>query len=111
MVWIKRTSPNKILGFQYTPETSREIWLRTIVALAAYVYEFEGSEIMSDATFDRLALEINPLIDTNRPDLDKWFREEFSPDTGQWIYKHPDFDRIAGRWRWIKSREGKLYIT
>lgn len=69
---------------------------RIIVAVAAYAYEFENAPIMSDAEFDKLVKEIDTTIDTDRPDLDEWFRKNFETDTGMWIHKHPELDKIRG---------------
>lgn len=85
-------------------ERSRRIRL----AVAAYAYEFENVSIISDSDFDALAKKINPeqtTIDEHTrvyPNLverytvlDNFFKTEFSPDTGQWIHKHPELDRVA----------------
>lgn len=77
-------------GFAYTPEISRQIWLRIRVAVAAYSYEYLAHSLISDAEFDALCQEIDVSIDTQRPDLDEWFRREFHPDTGQWVHAHPE---------------------
>ena len=48
-----------------------------------------------DALFDETAKAIDTTVDTGHPVLDKFFREEFGPETGQWIHKHPELDKIA----------------
>lgn len=65
---------------------------RICVSLWACSYEFFAHSLVSDSKFDEMCKEVAATlhIDTDRPDLDKWFRAEFSPDTGQWIYNHPD---------------------
>lgn len=68
---------------------------RILLAVAAYAYEKESESIMTDHEYDRLSLLIDPTIDTGRPELDKFFRTEFSPDTGQWIGAHPEFHKVA----------------
>lgn len=79
---------------------------RIHLAVAAYAYEFENDPIMTDGEFDELAKKIRPeqttIDSTVYPDiverytaLDKFFKTEFSPDTGQWIHKHPELDRVA----------------
>lgn len=93
-VRVKRTTQHRLWDFKYTPEISDEIRRRIRLSIAAYVYECFGEEIMSDSEFDNLALKVDLSIDTNRPDLDVWFRKEFSPYTGQWIHNHPDKARI-----------------
>lgn len=78
----------------YTPEINRQIWVRIQVAMAAYAYEVLNDPIMDDGEFDNLCLEVNLSIDTRRPDMDEWFRKEFSPSTGSWIYRHPELKKI-----------------
>lgn len=68
---------------------------RIKVALAAYAYEFLDDPIMPDGMFDELAYSIDLSIPTTNPKMDKWFKENFAPDTGQWIHKHPDKPRLA----------------
>lgn len=80
---------------------------RIRLAVAAYAYEFCGDSIMSDGDFDKLALKINPSLPTvenymwdkvqvaRYKRLDEFFRNEFSPDTGQWIHKHPELAKVA----------------
>jgi hypothetical protein len=63
--------------------------------MAAYAYEFRDTSIISDAEYDKLSLEVDLSVDTRRPDLDKFWRENFSPSTGQWIHKHPELDRLS----------------
>lgn len=76
---------------------------RVRLTLAAYAYEFENESIMSDGEFDELAKKIRPELSTIQSyhvptqierykKLDKFFQTEFSPDTGQWIHKHPELD-------------------
>jgi NAD-dependent DNA ligase len=73
------------------------------MAVAAYAYEFMDSPIISDAEFDQESLKINPQIDTGRPELDHFFRTEFHPDTGGWIHRHPELEKVAQTYhRWYK---------
>lgn len=83
-----------------------ERYNRIRLSIAAYAYEFKNESIMSDGEFDKLCLQINPNKSTiedshdekqiQRYDiLDKFFKEEFSPDTGQWIHKHPELEIVA----------------
>lgn len=66
---------------------------RIQVAVAAYAYELAHDPIMDDSSFDYIAQQIDKTIDTGNAELDDFFRNEFSPMTGMWIYQHPD---IAG---------------
>ena len=71
-----------------------QIWLRIRLSIAAYAYEFCDNSIMSDAQFDQMCNDINPLIKTGNKVMDKFFKEKFDPSTGQWIHQHPYLDKI-----------------
>lgn len=73
---------------------SREISNRIKISVAAYAYEFEDDSIMSDGDFDALALKIDPKVSTGNKKMDRFFKETFSPHTGQWIHKHPEIEGI-----------------
>jgi hypothetical protein len=60
------------------------------LSVAAYAYEVHDDPVMSDAEFDALADKINIQVVTGNETLDDFFREHFSPHTGQWIHNHPD---------------------
>jgi hypothetical protein len=72
--------------------TEEEIERRNRIRLsvAAYAYEIHDDPIMADAEFDDLANKINVQKTTSNEIMDDFFREEFSPHTGQWIHKHPN---------------------
>jgi biotin synthase-related radical SAM superfamily protein len=76
-----------------TPEET-ERRNRIKLSVAAYAYEFDNTSIMSDAEFDEFARLIDPQMSTNNQVLDQFFRTEFQPDTGQWIHKHPELDKV-----------------
>jgi hypothetical protein len=67
---------------------------RIRVSVAAYAYEILSESIMPDADFDKLCLEINPQINTGNKVLDKFFKEEFDPSTGQWVHTHPEKEKL-----------------
>ena len=67
---------------------------RINVALWAYAYEVHDNPIVSDATFDRVCSEVDPMINTGHKKLDKFFREQFDPFTGSWVHKHPELKKI-----------------
>jgi len=71
-----------------------QTWLRIKLSIAAYAYEFENSEIMSDADFDKKCLQVDPSIKTTNKRLDTFFKKEFDASTGQWIHKHPELNKI-----------------
>jgi tRNA/tmRNA/rRNA uracil-C5-methylase (TrmA/RlmC/RlmD family) len=90
---INRTNKN-IFPFPYTPRISEEIRRRIRLTFAAYAYEFENEFYMSDEEFDKECKLVDLSIDTQRPDLDEYFRKEFKPYTGQWIHSHPDLNEV-----------------
>ena len=67
---------------------------RIFLSLWAYAYEYMNSPIVDDATFDLECYLVDPTQETEHPALDKFFREEFHPDTGMWIRSHPELDRV-----------------
>lgn len=67
---------------------------RIRLSVAAYAYEVLSTSIISDSDFDALCLRINPEIPTGNEKMDKFFREEFDPSTGVWIWKHPELHLI-----------------
>ena len=72
----------------------REIRRRIVLSVAAYSYEYEDESIMSDAEFDKTSLEVQPSMKTGNDKMDRFFKRNFDPSTGQWIRKHPELDRI-----------------
>lgn len=87
---------------------------RIRLTFAAYAYEFESESIMSDGEFDELSKQVRPDMKTIEEYhsqkqaeryviIDKFFQQEFSADTGQWIHKHPELDLIA--WKYKKLRK------
>lgn len=70
----------------HCPETRRRIR----VAVCAWAYEMHDDPLISDAEFDALARSVDLSKATGRPDLDKWFRENFDPSTGMWVGFHPE---------------------
>jgi hypothetical protein len=78
----------------YSDIVNTETKNRIKVAVAAYAYEVLNQPIIADGEFDALAKKIDLSVNTRRPDLDKWFRENFSPSTGMWVLNHPDRRRL-----------------
>lgn len=70
--------------------------LRILLLMAAYAYEFEPDKepLCSDGEFDAACLMVDTSIATNRPHLDQWFKENFDPSTGAWIYNFPELEGI-----------------
>jgi hypothetical protein len=81
----------------------RERHRRIKLSVAAYAYEVHSTSIMSDAAFDKLALEINVAISTENAIIDKFFQDEFNPYTGQWIHKHPNKDGLEKIYKGMKG--------
>lgn len=77
-------------------ETRRRIRL----ALWAYAYEFENHSIVSDALFDMESYCVDLNVETNRIDLDYFFKAYFQPCTGLWIYKHPELYKVKNLYNW-----------
>jgi len=80
-----------------------EIQKRIRISVAAYAYELQDDSLIDDFHFDRLCLEIDPNIDTGNAAIDKFFKEEFDPCTGQWIHSHPHMDRLEQIYIYMKE--------
>ena len=72
----------------------KEIRNRIRLSLASYSYEFHDDSLMTDAEFDKLSREINPNEKTGNELIDRFFREEFMVDSGMWIRRHPELDKL-----------------
>jgi hypothetical protein len=72
-----------------------EVRRRIALSVSAYAYEIADTPIVTDASFDQLAEQINPKQGTCHPILDEFFAYKFSPMTGMWIHEHPELDKIA----------------
>ena len=73
---------------------NQEIHNRIKLSVYAYAYEYLNHSIVSDSQFDKLASEIQPSVSTGNETLDKFFKDHFIPDSGMWIHKHPNLDRV-----------------
>lgn len=62
---------------------------RIRLLVATYCYEVLDNPVISDAKWDELAKLVDLNATTDNEGLDQWFKEHFSPHTGQWIYKLP----------------------
>ena len=76
-------------------EINQEIKNRIKLSIAAYAYEYKDDPIMSDDEFDSLAKSINPNEKTGNRKLDNFFKNHFATDTGMWIHKHPERNKLA----------------
>ena len=73
---------------------SEENKSRSKLCIAAYAYEIKNDSIMPDITFDEECKKVDVTITTGNDKMDKWFRDEFDPCTGQWIHSHPEKNRL-----------------
>ena len=71
-------------------ETRRRIKL----SVYAYAYEFMNDSLIDDAEFDRLSQEIDLTINTGNEEMDSFFAKEFIADSGMWIRRHPNLERV-----------------
>ena len=83
---------------------NEEIRNRIRLSVAAYAYEVLASSVISDSDFDSLCLKIKPKVSTGNEKLDKFFREEFDPSTGVWIWKHPELHLIHNLYEKVYKR-------
>ena len=85
--------------------TEKEIETRRRIRLSvwAYAYEYRAHSIVPDHTFDFESYCVDLRIDTDRLDLDYWFRAEFEPATGMWIRKHPELEKVGQLYDWIHT--------
>lgn len=76
---------------------------RICVALWAWAYENHSDSLVSDAKFDETCKNINPSEETGNFLMDEFFRNEFSPHTGQWVHNHPEKDRLEALYQRLKG--------
>lgn len=86
-----------------TPAAQEEKIARMHLTLWAYAYEIESSPMASDADYDELSKSINLDQETDDSDLDDFFRDHFTPDSGMWIHKHPRLGRIKAIFNSIRG--------
>lgn len=77
---------------------------RIRLSLAAYSYEMLDNPIMSDGEFDDECKLVDKTMSTGNRLLDDFFLHEFEPDTGQWIHKHPELDKLKALYKRIYER-------
>lgn len=78
-----------------TPEQDFQKRLRCRLAVWAWAYEGLNESLVDDHMFDKECLRVDLDVDTDSPEWDLWWRENFSPETGAWINKHPDKKRLT----------------
>ena len=73
---------------------NQEIRNRIKISVAAYAYEYLEAPIMSDGDFDALSQLIDTKKKTGNEKLDKFFEKHFVADSGMWIHKHPEKEKL-----------------
>lgn len=79
--------------FGWGSPVERERRRRIRLTVWAYAYEITDAPLVSDDRFDSEARASDPTITTGR--LDQWWRETFTPHSGQWIHHHPELPKVA----------------
>lgn len=88
----------------YRHHVCEETRRRIRVSVWAYAYEILGRSMVSDDVFDAECRKIDLSVNTYRPDMDLWFRQNFNACTGMWIHSHPEIQRIAQLAKSLQSR-------
>lgn len=78
--------------FSFSEE--REKRRRVCVSLWAYAYEMRDHSMVSDAKYDETCKAVDLSQATGNPKLDKWFKDNFDPDTGMWVRDHPEIEKL-----------------
>ena len=73
---------------------NQEIKNRIRISVAAYAYEYLDAPIMCDGDFDALSQLIDTKNKTGNEMLDKFFEKHFVADSGMWIHKHPEKEKL-----------------
>lgn len=74
-----------------------------MIAVHALAYEVYNDPFVTDKEYDKLAREINKDIPTDNPKLDAFFKKHYTPDSGQWVYMHPEKTKLHALYRRIKT--------
>ena len=91
-----------IMSWNPTPR-DKERRRRMQVSLWAYAYEVHSDSMVSDEVFDKVSLEIDVSTPTGNTLLDNFFKEHFDPDTGIWIYEHPEEEKLEDLYQQIAN--------
>lgn len=83
--------------------------LRILLSVCALAYENNRTPLTDDIEWDKMALEVDLSIDTGNPKMDKWFKANFSPDTGLWIRNHPDKCDLKRIYNLFKKPDGTCH--
>lgn len=80
---------------------------RINAALWAYAYEIMDDPLVEDEKYDSVCRSIRPEVPTGNDVLDRFFQTEFSPDTGMWIHKHPEADKVAALYQRLTGKPAR----
>jgi hypothetical protein len=80
---------------------------RIRVSLFAYAYEIMDDPLIEDGEYDALSRRIDPKSQTGHAIMDRFFSEQFQPDTGMWIHQHPEWSGIASIYQRITGKLAK----
>lgn len=72
-----------------SPQQIKEKRNRIHISVCACAYEVYSHSFISDDLYDLRSKEIDATLNTGDKVLDKFFRGEFNPCTGMWVYSHP----------------------
>lgn len=67
---------------------------RIRLSVAAHAYEKHGMSFLTDAEYDEMSQQVDLRIPTGNRRLDRFFREWFEPDTGMWVHRHPEREKL-----------------
>jgi len=95
---------------KHDDRVSEEIRRRILVATWAYAYEILSENLVPDHVYDEEAQKIDLSISTSystrdNSEIDKWFRENFKPNTGSWVWNHPDKKGLHRYYEAIKRNQ------
>lgn len=78
--------------YRWGTAIERERHVRIKLLVFAYAYEVKNDPLVTDQSFDRLALTSCPSIETGKHD--EWWQTNFNPYTGLWIHSYPELNAI-----------------
>lgn len=78
---------------------------RILLCYWAYAYEVKSVSLVDDNRYDELSIlvESHKLTPTGNPKLDTFFKDEFKPHTGMWVWHYPEFNKLEFLYESINS--------
>lgn len=83
-------------------------WLRIKVALAAYAYEILNTSVISDSQYDHYSSLINIAQSTDNKELDLWFKNNYTKESGMWIHRYLNKERLHNMKPILKAKHIKV---